>query len=30
MVEVVITLDFEVLGKKIASSKFCPESESST
>ncbi len=28
MVKVVITLDFEVLGKMIASSKFCPMSES--
>jgi hypothetical protein len=28
MVEVVITLEFEVLVKKIASSKLCPTSES--
>jgi hypothetical protein len=30
IVEVVITLDFEVLVKKIASSEFCPTSESPT
>jgi hypothetical protein len=30
MVEVVITLDYEVLVKKIASSKLCPMPESPT
>ena len=30
MVEVIITLDLEVLVKKIASSKLCPTSESPT